>query len=216
MSLQEKRDQLLKRLKVEMNGAVVGDMRGRGIQYGLNYGVSIPTIKEIAKTYAPDHELAEKIFSEGDVRELKIAAVYIDTPSEVTADQMWRWAKSLENEEIANIAIMNLFYLVPSAFTVATEWISERKSMLIGCGVRLSGKMMTENMCTEKQIISIIELISEIESFKDRYIASSAIYTLCRAHEVSPTIAKVVQKNLEIIKTKTKGEHVASEVLAFC
>ena len=40
---------LLRRLKVEMNGAVVDAMRSRGLDYPLSYGVSVPTIREIAK-----------------------------------------------------------------------------------------------------------------------------------------------------------------------
>ena len=39
---------LLKRLKVEMNGAVTGAMQERGIVYPLNYGGSVPTIRGIA------------------------------------------------------------------------------------------------------------------------------------------------------------------------
>ena len=44
---------LLKRLKVEMNGAVTGAMQERGIVYPLNYGVSVPTIRGIAREYGP-------------------------------------------------------------------------------------------------------------------------------------------------------------------
>ena len=43
---------LLKRLKVEMNGAVTGAMQERGIVYPLNYGVSVPTIRGIAMARA--------------------------------------------------------------------------------------------------------------------------------------------------------------------
>ena len=39
---------LLRRLKVEMNGAVVDAMRSRGLDYPLSYGVSVPRIREIA------------------------------------------------------------------------------------------------------------------------------------------------------------------------
>ena len=49
---------LLKRLKVEMNGAVTGAMQERGIVYPLNYGVSVPTIRGIARKYGPSHSLA--------------------------------------------------------------------------------------------------------------------------------------------------------------
>ena len=91
---------LLRRLKVEMNGAVVDAMRSRGLDYPLSYGVSVPTIREIAKAYAPAHAFALFLFRQ-QVRELKLAAAFIDDPSEVTAAQMREWADGLTNTEMA-------------------------------------------------------------------------------------------------------------------
>ena len=42
---------LLGRLKKEMNGAVAEAMQRRGLNYPLNYGVSVPTIRSIAGEY---------------------------------------------------------------------------------------------------------------------------------------------------------------------
>ena len=39
---------LLGELRREMNGAVADSMRYYGTRYGLNYGVSLPTIRTIA------------------------------------------------------------------------------------------------------------------------------------------------------------------------
>ena len=49
---------LLGELRREMNGAVVDSMREKGIEYALSYGVSIPTVRALARQYAPDDELA--------------------------------------------------------------------------------------------------------------------------------------------------------------
>ena len=49
---------LLGELRREMNGAVAESMqRGEG-GYGLNYGVSIPTIRAIAARVGADHALS--------------------------------------------------------------------------------------------------------------------------------------------------------------
>ena len=61
---------LLRRLKVEMNGAVVDAMRSRGLDYPLSYGVSGADDREIAKAYAPAHAFALFLFRQ-QVRELK-------------------------------------------------------------------------------------------------------------------------------------------------
>ena len=103
---------LLRRLKVEMNGAVVDAMRSRGLDYPLSYGVSVPTIREIAKAYAPAHAFALFLFRQ-QVRELKLAAAFIDDPSEVTAAQMREWADGLTNTELVEQVVSALFRHAP-------------------------------------------------------------------------------------------------------
>lgn len=90
---------LLRRLKVEMNGAVVDAMRSRGLDYPLSYGVSVPDDQGDREAYAPAHAFALFLFRQ-QVRELKLAAAFIDDPSEVTAAQMREWADGLTNTEL--------------------------------------------------------------------------------------------------------------------
>ena len=42
---------LLGELRREMNGAVVDSMREKGIEYALSYGVSIPTVRALARVF---------------------------------------------------------------------------------------------------------------------------------------------------------------------
>lgn len=115
---------LMRRLKIEMNGAVTDAMReyGGGQRgYGLNYGVSLPTIREIAQTYAPDHALALLLWRQ-DVRELKLAALFVDDPAAVTARQMEDWASTWRAAELAEQCAMQLFWRSPEAWATATQW----------------------------------------------------------------------------------------------
>lgn len=114
---------ILARIRREMNGAVAQAMRQRGIRYNLNYGVSIPTVKDIAAQYAPDHPLAETLWKQ-DVRELKLAAVIVEDPSKVTQSQMERWIADSPAGELVEYAAMNLFWKAPDALAIAVRWIS--------------------------------------------------------------------------------------------
>ena len=119
---------LLRRLKVEMNGAVVDAMRSRGLDYPLSYGVSVPTIREIAKAYAPAHAFALFLFRQ-QVRELKLAAAFVDDPSEVTAAQMREWADGLTNTELVEQVVSALFRHAPDAPDMALEWMGSPEPM---------------------------------------------------------------------------------------
>ena len=91
---------MLRELRVEMNGAVVGAMEDRGLKYPLNYGVSLPTIRNIAKKYSPNHKLAKLLFQQ-QIRELQLAAIYVADPNSIEVEASSFWSKGVVNSELA-------------------------------------------------------------------------------------------------------------------
>lgn len=69
--MQETIQQIRKQLRLAMNGVVSSSMRDKGMDYKMNFGVSVPKIKEIASQYEPSEALASLLW-EQDVRELKL------------------------------------------------------------------------------------------------------------------------------------------------
>lgn len=96
----EKMAALLSRLRKEMNGAVTDAMKERGIDYPLNYGVSVPTLRDIARAWAPDHSLARLLYRQ-QVRELILSATVIADPGAIGAEELEFWAAGVRNSEIA-------------------------------------------------------------------------------------------------------------------
>ena len=78
---------LLAELRREMNGVAADAMRSYGGQYGVNYGVAAHTIREKASAIPHDHEFAEYLYKQ-DVRELRIAGLWIAEPERVTVDDL--------------------------------------------------------------------------------------------------------------------------------
>ena len=85
---------LLRELRRERNGAVADSMRYYGTPYGLNYGVSLPTLRRIARAEAPDHGFARYLYRQ-DVRELRLAALHIACPACLTPEEFAAWAEAL-------------------------------------------------------------------------------------------------------------------------
>ena len=77
---------LLRELRRERNGAVADSMRYYGTPYGLNYGVSLPTLRRIARAEAPDHGFARYLYRQ-DVSELRLAALHIACPACLTTEE---------------------------------------------------------------------------------------------------------------------------------
>lgn len=141
---------LLRRLKVEMNGAVVEAMQQRGIEYPLSYGVSIPTIQQIARECPSGHSLALLLFRQ-QVRELMIAAVYVDRPEWVTRDQMEKWSQSLNNVEIVEQVASGLFFGAPDALPMAMAWMERENSWLNYAAMLMAGKRLMQPSEADRQ-----------------------------------------------------------------
>lgn len=114
---------LLGELRRERNGAVADAMCLCGKPYGLNYGVSLPTMRRIARAETPDHDFARYLYVQ-DVRELRLAALYIAQPERVTADEAEFWAAGIVNSEVAeeaSFALLSRVGVLPELFR---SWIT--------------------------------------------------------------------------------------------
>lgn len=114
---------LLGELRRERNGAVADAMCLCGKPYGLNYGVSLPTLRRIARAETPDHDFARYLYVQ-DVRELRLAALYIAQPERVTADEADFWAAGIINSEVAEEASFALLSRVGVLPAIFERWMA--------------------------------------------------------------------------------------------
>lgn len=105
-------------LRRAMNGVTSTSMREKGINYALNFGVSIPEIKQIAATHEPNAELAEALWKE-DIREFKILATLLQPVDTFTHEQVQQWVEEIPYLEIAEQCSKNLFSKLPKADDLA-------------------------------------------------------------------------------------------------
>lgn len=132
--------QILKLIKSRRNGDVAASMKEHGITYKLNWGVSVVELREIARSFEPNHLLALKLWNK-QWRETMILATLLDEPDEVTEEQMDFWTKSMENSEIAEQASASLWVRTKFAFTKALEWCRGKKHLVRFTGIHLAGRL---------------------------------------------------------------------------
>lgn len=93
---------LLGRLRREMNGAVAESLDRAlppELRYGLDLGVSLPTIRSLARAEGRDHYFAKFLYRQ-DVRELRLAALWIAEPDRVTAEELPVWMQGRMPREL--------------------------------------------------------------------------------------------------------------------
>lgn len=150
--------EILRRIKPLQNGTVAEAMKLRGVNYKLNWGASIVSLRQLAENYTPDHLLALKLWNK-QWRETMILATLLEIPEEVTANQMDFWVKQIPQVEIAEQAAMNLFSKSPLAFEKAIEYCLERKTLAKITGLLMMGRLALINKTApNEQFEAFLEL----------------------------------------------------------
>ncbi len=126
--------ELLGNLRREMNGAVADSMYYSGKRYGLNYGVSIPTIRSIARNVQPDMSLATYLLTQ-QVRELQLAALHIVPVEELTANDATSIEQHITNSELAEEASFALFGKCRCVNLLCERWMNSGNEYLTYCAL---------------------------------------------------------------------------------
>ena len=114
---------ILGKLKSLSNPKAIEGMARYGITPEKTYGVSIPSLRRIAKEIGTDHELAQQLWA-SSIRETRILASMVAAPEMVTAEQMESWVKDFDYWEICDQCCQNLFEKTKVAYQKAIEWSS--------------------------------------------------------------------------------------------
>lgn len=132
--------QILTRIRLAKSGETVSQMKEHGLNYKVNWGASIGSLREIASQYEPNHLLALKLWNK-QWRETMIMAAMVDVPGEVTEEQMDYWTKSLETTEIAEALNTFLWVKTRYAFVKSLEWCRGKKHLVRFSGLHLMGRL---------------------------------------------------------------------------
>lgn len=141
-----------KRCRMAMNGIASASMRGYGLNYKLNFGVSIQKIKEIAARYTSSKELAETLWLDG-TRELKILATLLYPIDEFTIETANRWVTQIPNQEIREQICVNLLQVTYFADKLSLEWINCPDE-----NIRATGYWLLVRLLLTKKISGTIQL----------------------------------------------------------
>ncbi len=132
--------QILTRIRLAKNGETADQMKKLGLNYKLNWGASIISLREIASHVEPNHLLAMKLWNK-QWRETMILAAMLDVPAEVTEEQMDYWTKSCETAEVVEALNTWLWVKTRYSFVKSLEWCRGKKHLVRFAGLHLMGRL---------------------------------------------------------------------------
>ena len=198
-------DQQVKEIKQSfrqmMDGAVAKSMRDKGADYKLNWGATLPRLREKADEIGPNYDLAIALFKE-NVRECKILAAMIMPPNEVLPEVIDIWMEQITTQEIAEQAAFNLFQYLPYAPAKAYTWMAYDKPLYQLCGFHILSRLFINKQ--EPNERGINEFIDQAlaalqgDSLMVRKAALSAVQHFAELGLVYERIAKSALKNINL------------------
>lgn len=137
---QEKLKEIKKSFFLRMDGTASRSMREKGLDYKINWGVSIPDLRKMADEYGKDYALAIELWKE-NIRECKILATMMMPPEQMLPEIVELWMEQTPSQEIAEMAAFNLYQHLEYAPVLAFLWIAGDNEMEQICGYNLLARL---------------------------------------------------------------------------
>ncbi|MBI9062088.1 MAG: DNA alkylation repair protein [Marinilabiliaceae bacterium] len=152
-------DNVMKKLRLHMNGETSHQMSQRGIIYRTNYGVGIPHLKEIAAQLPVSYALAERLWYR-EIRETMILAAMIVPHQQMTIEKCQDWVRMVTNMDLVERTTPFLFGKLEAAPALAKIWLDSDEPWLVHLGCYTLGwSVYYAQTCTSHQMDDFVNLI---------------------------------------------------------
>lgn len=148
---------LLGKIRKQMNGAVLDTFRYYGAKYGMNYGVAIHSIRDMAVEVGTDHDLAKFLYRQ-QVRELQIIALWIADAEQLTGSELDFWREGIVNSELAEQAAQGLLCNVEDIDSLVTAWCRGENSLVAYAALLAAAR--NKNISDSAIQTSVVEVVT--------------------------------------------------------
>ena len=126
--------------RLMMDGVASQSMREKGLNYHVNWGASVPMLKQKAQETGKGYGLAIALWKE-NVRECEILATMIMPAEQMLPEVVDIWMEQTPSQEVAEMASFNLYQHLPFAPAKAYEWIASDKDLYQLCGFHVLSRI---------------------------------------------------------------------------
>ncbi len=148
MEINEQVKEIKQSFRQMMDGAIAKSMRDKGLEYRLNWGATLPRLREMAhdirmQTAAEGlsaYHLAIALWKE-EVRECKILATMLMPPGELPIEVAEIWMEQTHSQEIAEQLAFNLLQQVPYAPLISYRWMASDKELYQLCAFHIMSRL---------------------------------------------------------------------------
>jgi len=186
-------------------------------------GVPKPELRKLAKNIGKNHSLALQLW-ETKIHEARILASLIADPEKVNEELMEKWVKEIDNWDLCDQCVMNLFWKTRFAHRKAKEWVLRNEEFVKRAGFALMAKLAigdkkADNSTFEEFFPYIIEgakderkYVMKAVSWVLRQIGKRNQYLNSRAIQLAKELQKMGFKSARYIASEALRELTSKKI----
>lgn len=168
------KDEIILKIKSLYNPHNIKGMARFGINPENTFGVSMPVLRTIAKENRKNHTLALELWETG-IHEAKILAALIDSPKEVTEEQMEHWVLGFDSWDVCDQCCMNLFDKTRFSYEKAFQWSKRKEEFVKRAGFVIMASLAIHDKKAEDEKLEEFLAVIEREAYDERNFVKKAV-----------------------------------------
>ncbi len=194
--IQDTLKQIKRSFHTRMNGVASQSMRQKGLDYKVNWGVALPHLREMAAEYQPSYSLAVELWKE-NIRECKILATMLMPPAEMPEQLVELWMEQTKSQEIAEMAVFNLYQHLDYAPQMAFRWIASDDSIRQLSGYQLLACLFGKGLIPDTRGVNeYIDQVKVTLAGNDTAVSHAAMNSVNRFCQLGPEYEQIASKAL--------------------
>ena len=194
-------EDVLNQLKSLADPKAVEGMARFGISPQKAYGISMPTLRKMAKTIGKSPELAQQLWV-SSIHEARILASLIDDPQQVTEAQMEDWVKDFDSWDVCDQCCGNLFDRTILAHQKALEWSSRPEEFVKRAGfVLMAGLAVHNKKATDDSFLEFLPAIKREATDERNFVKKAVNWALRQIEKRNLNLNRVAIQTAQDIQT---------------
>jgi 3-methyladenine DNA glycosylase AlkD len=194
-------EDVMKKLSSLSDPKAVEGMARFGIKAEKNLGVSVSSIRKLAKEIGKDHTLALKLWN-SKIRDARLLSATIDDPEKVTEAQLEKMVLDLNSWDICDHCCSDIFLASGFAHKKAIEWSAREEEFVKRSGFSLMARLAVRDKKADDELFESFLPIIKREAVDERnYVKKAVNWALrqigkrnIRLNKLAVKTAKDIQK----------------------
>ncbi len=171
-------DQIIANLEQLANAQAIEGMARFGIRPAQALGISIPTLRKMAKDIGRNQALALALWDSG-IHEARILASMIAEPQLVSAELMEKWANDFDAWDVCDQVCGNLFDKTPYAYQKATQWCQQEREFVRRAGfVMMAELAVHDKKAQDEAFMQFFPLIKQHAGDERNFVKKAVNWAL--------------------------------------